>query len=77
METQLTEQEQYLHKKYDYIPISAELIEHVRRLDGFNVSNINFIKFLRAGGRSHQAQESHDTSCQEDGKYLLIFNHGV
>lgn len=35
----MTETEQYLLKKYDYIPISAELIEHVRRLDGFNVSH--------------------------------------
>jgi hypothetical protein len=34
----LSDNEQYLLKKYDYIPISAELIEHVRRLDGFNVS---------------------------------------
>jgi hypothetical protein len=35
----MTEQDQYLAKKYDFIPVSAELIEHVRRLDGFNVSS--------------------------------------
>ena len=32
----------YLEKKYDYIPISPKLIEHVRRLDGFNVSVSTF-----------------------------------
>ena len=36
----MTEQEQFQLKKYDYIPISADLIEHVRRLDGFNVSRL-------------------------------------
>ena len=37
-DTVLSEQDQYRLKKYDYIPISPKLIEHVRRLDGFNVS---------------------------------------
>jgi len=42
----MTEQEQYLHKKYDYIPICAELIEHVRRLDGFNEDELLKLKAL-------------------------------
>ena len=29
----------YLKHRWDFIPISAALIEHVRRIDGFNVSN--------------------------------------
>lgn len=29
---------QYMSKKYDYIPLSPKLIEHVRRLDSLNVS---------------------------------------
>lgn len=29
---------EYMSKKYDYIPLSPKLIEHVRRLDGLNVS---------------------------------------
>ena len=28
----------YMSKKYDYIPLSPKLIEHVRRLDSLNVS---------------------------------------
>ena len=65
----MTEQEQYLHKKYDYIPICAELIEHVRRLDGFNVSLHTFAKsFL--GGRTFEIEGPHDPGRQEDGKYF-------
>ena len=30
----------YRKRLYDFIPINAKLIEHVRRLDGFNVSSI-------------------------------------
>lgn len=43
----MTDQEQFQLKKYDYIPISAELIEHVRRLDGFNVSALMLSQFYR------------------------------
>ena len=36
----------YLSKKYDYIPLSPKLIEHVRRLDSLNVSNFpQFVLF--------------------------------
>ena len=39
--------DQYLSKKYDYIPIMPKLIEHVRRIDGFNVSrHYNLIQNL-------------------------------
>jgi predicted transcriptional regulator len=34
----------YMSKKYDYIPLSPKLIEHVRRLDSLNVSK--FVYFL-------------------------------
>ena len=42
----LTEQDQFKLKKYDYIPINPKLIEHVRRLDGFNVSYATIINFM-------------------------------
>ena len=35
----MSEQEQYKLKKYDYIPLNPKLIDHVRRLDGFKVSD--------------------------------------
>ena len=31
-------EDEYVNKKYDYIPISSALIDHVRRINGFNVS---------------------------------------
>ena len=39
---------EYMTKKYDYIPLSPKLIEHVRRLDSLNVSY--FAYFLIWGG---------------------------
>lgn len=44
-----TENDQYLSKKYDYIPISPKLIEHVRRLDGFNEEELIQLKQLLTG----------------------------
>jgi len=35
-----SDQDEYLKKKHDFIPLSPKLIEHVRRIDGFNVSNL-------------------------------------
>lgn len=36
----------YLEKKYDYIPISPKLIDHVRRLDGFNEKDLVSLRDL-------------------------------
>jgi hypothetical protein len=71
METALSEQEQYLLKKYDYIPISAELIDHVRRLDGFNVSSTSLINF-KIGGRTRKTQSHDDSGRQKDGKLIKL-----
>lgn len=30
----------YMMRLYDFIPVNAQLIDHVRRLDGFNVSTV-------------------------------------
>lgn len=30
----------YTMRLYDFIPVNAQLIDHVRRLDGFNVSKV-------------------------------------
>jgi len=32
-------EEEYFERKCEYIPLSAKLIEHVRRLDSLSVSN--------------------------------------
>jgi hypothetical protein len=36
-----------IHPSNSYIPISQELISHVKRLDGFNVRDSNFHKLLK------------------------------
>ena len=38
--------EDYKQRLYDYIPISAALIDHVRRLDGFNEEELAVLKVL-------------------------------
>ena len=36
---------EYMSKKYDYIPLSPKLIDHVRRLDSLNVSIVSTFTF--------------------------------
>jgi len=53
-------------KKYDYIPISADLIEHVRRLDGFNEDELVKLK----GMMTQVARKMEKTFSFDDQKLM-------
>lgn len=47
--------EDYRRRLYDFIPINPGLIDHVRRLDGFNVSTL--LLFVPDGRRKRDVND--------------------